>query len=230
MVRPAFPADLFIFAVGKRCGWSRTDRRFFLLPLRVFRRKLRRLFPSLSASILAASNPIRQVLATYLHLAGIETGYGYFAPNVPGSYKLVFELHYPDGRVEYELPSVSSAAAGLRLAGLLDKIGRTPYDALAGTSGENAGAIDLARASRGEDSSRRVWIDQVPKRKRIRATVKENRTEFLYAYDFSLREESAEPNRSLIDASAERTAIRISVSQPRPIIGWLFYGSALVFK
>ena len=79
---------------------------------------------------LAASNAIRQALVTYLHLAGIETGYGYFAPNVPGSYRLVFELHYPDGRVEYELPTVSGTAAGLRLASLLDKIGRTPYDAL----------------------------------------------------------------------------------------------------
>ncbi len=49
---------------------------------------------------------------------------------MPGSYKLVFELHYPDGRVEYELPSVSGAAAGLRIAGLLDTIGRTPYDVL----------------------------------------------------------------------------------------------------
>ncbi len=65
-----------------------------------------------------------------LQLAGIEAGYGYFAPNVPGSYRLVFELHYPNGRVGYELPSVSSAAAGLRIAGLLDNIGRTPYDAL----------------------------------------------------------------------------------------------------
>src|SRR5258707_15536229 len=79
---------------------------------------------------LAASSAIRQVLETYLHLAGIETGYGYFAPNVPGSYKLVFELHYPDCRVEYELPSVGSAAAGLRIASLLDQIARTRYDTL----------------------------------------------------------------------------------------------------
>src|SRR5258705_5323232 len=79
---------------------------------------------------LAASSAIRQVLETYLHLAGIETGYGYFAPNVPGSYKLVFELHYPDGRVERELPRVNSAAGGLRIAGLLDKIGRTRSEAL----------------------------------------------------------------------------------------------------
>ncbi len=121
---------------------------------------------------LAASNPIRQALATYLHLAGIETGYGYFAPNVPGSYKLVFELHYPDGRVEYELPSVSGAAAGLRIAGLLDTIGRTRLRRPAGTSGQNAGAIHLARASRGENDSRRVWIDPFANRNRVRARSK----------------------------------------------------------
>ena len=79
---------------------------------------------------LAVSNPVRQVLATYLHVAGIESGYGYFAPNVPGTYKLTFELHYPDGRIEYARPQVSSTAAALRLTGLLDQIGRTKYDAL----------------------------------------------------------------------------------------------------
>ena len=73
---------------------------------------------------------MRETLDTYVQLAGIETGYGYFAPNVPAGYRLVFELHYREGRVEYELPSVSSAAAGLRIASLLDSIGRTPYDAL----------------------------------------------------------------------------------------------------
>ena len=70
----------------------------------------------------------RQGLKTYLHLAGAEVGYGFFAPNVPDSYRLVFELHYPDGRVEYVLPTVRSHAAGLRLAGVLDKIGRNPVE------------------------------------------------------------------------------------------------------
>jgi hypothetical protein len=75
---------------------------------------------------LAASNPARRTLLTYLDVAGIDRAYGYFAPNVPASYKLVFELHYPDGRIEYELPAVSSKAAGLRLASLLDEIANTP--------------------------------------------------------------------------------------------------------
>jgi hypothetical protein len=141
---------------------------------------------------LTASNTIRQALATYLHLAGIETGYGYFAPNVPGSYRLVFELHYPDGRVEYELPSVSSAAAGLRIVGLLDTIGRTPYDVLrehlvktlalsvwrehpdAKTVRAVLGSINLPTASEFEHGKRESY-------------------EFLYAYDFSLENDPAKP-------------------------------------
>jgi hypothetical protein len=141
---------------------------------------------------LAGSNPIRQALATYLHLAGIETGYGYFAPNVPGSYRLVFELHYPDGRVEYELPSVSGAAAGLRLASLLDKIGRTPYDAL------REHLVKMLALS--------IWREH-PEVKTVRAVFGSIRLptvsqfehgqresyEFLYAYDFSLQKEPGKP-------------------------------------
>jgi hypothetical protein len=141
---------------------------------------------------LTASNPIRQALATYLHLAGIETGYGYFAPNVPGSYRLVFELHYPDGRVEYELPSVSSAAAGLRIAGLLDTIGRTPYDVL------REHLVKMLALS--------VWREH-PDAKTVRAVLGSIRLptvsqfehgqresyEFLYAYDFSIQNEPAKP-------------------------------------
>ena len=141
---------------------------------------------------LTASNAIRQALSTYLHLAGIETGYGYFAPNVPGSYRLVFELHYPDGRVEYELPSVSSTAAGLRVAGLLDTIGRTPYDVL--------------REHLVKTLARSVWREH-PEVKTIRAVFGSIRLptvsqfehgqresyEFLYAYDFSIQNEPPEP-------------------------------------
>jgi hypothetical protein len=141
---------------------------------------------------LAASNPARQALATYLHLAGIETGYGYFGPNVPGSYELVFELHYSDGRVEYELPRVSSAAAGLRIAGLLDKIGRTPYDILrehlvkmmaesirrehpdVKTIHAMFGSINLPTISEFEYGKRESY-------------------EFLYGYDFSLQNQPAKP-------------------------------------
>ena len=128
---------------------------------------------------------MRESVSAYAHAAGIESGYGYFAPNVPGSYALVFELHYPDGRVEYELPSVRSAAAGLRMAGLLDDIGRTPYEAL--------------REILVKTLAQSVWRDH-PDVESVRAIVgsirlptareftkgKRQSYEFVYAYDFSL--------------------------------------------
>jgi hypothetical protein len=139
---------------------------------------------------LTKSNAIRQALATYLNLAGIETGYGYFAPNVPGSYRLVFDLHYPDGRVEHELPSVSGAAAGLRIATLLDSIGRTPHDAV------REHLVKMLALS--------IWREH-PEVKTIHAELgsislpsvtdfergKRASYEFLYAYDFSAQNEPA---------------------------------------
>jgi hypothetical protein len=133
-----------------------------------------------------ASNPVREALNTYVQLAGIEAGYGYFAPNVPGSYALVFELQYAEGRVEYALPSVRSAAAGLRIAGLLDNIGRTRYDAL--------------REVLVKTVAQSVWREH-PDVESVRAIVgsirlptmgefeqgKRESYEFLYAYDFSLQ-------------------------------------------
>ncbi len=140
---------------------------------------------------LASSNPGRQASATYLHIAGIERGYGYFAPNVPGSFKLAFELHYPDGRVEYELPRVNSAAAGLRIAGLLDEIARTRYDPLReylvkilarSAWGEHPDVIRI-RAVFGTISLPSVTEFEQGKRESY---------QFLYAYDFSLRDDSGQ--------------------------------------
>jgi hypothetical protein len=135
---------------------------------------------------LPRANPVREALAGYAHAAGIEAGYGYFAPNVPGGYALVFELHYPDGRIEYELPSVRSAAAGLRIAGLLDNIGRTPHDEL--------------REILVKTLAQSIWQEH-PEVQSVRAILgavrlpsvrefeqgKRESYEFLYAYDFSLR-------------------------------------------
>ena len=142
---------------------------------------------------LSASNPVRQALATYLHISGIEASYGYFAPNVPGSYKLVFELHYRDGRVEYELPSVSSAAAAFRIAGLLDNIGRTRSDPLrehlvkmmAQSIWREHPDVETVRAIFGSIGLPSVRDFEHGKRESY---------EFLYAYDFSLQNELPKPN------------------------------------
>ena len=161
---------------------------------RSFSQKAEAIISAALGQRLAASNPVRQAFATYLNLAGIETGYNYFAPNVPGSYKLVLELHYPDGHVEYGLPRVSSAAAGLRVAGLLDKVGRTPYDAL------REHLVKMVAQS--------VWREH-PEVKTVRAVFgsirlpgitefehgKRESYEFLYAYDFSPRDGDGESEK-----------------------------------
>jgi hypothetical protein len=136
---------------------------------------------------LPSSNPIRSVVAAYAHAAGIEAGYGFFAPNVPNNYKLVFELHYPDRPIEYELPRVSDAASGLRLTTLLDHIAEMQYEPL------REMMLKMLTYS--------VWQDH-PDATRIRAvlgyvnlptphefeTGKKESYQFLYAYDFTFGE------------------------------------------
>ena len=78
----------------------------------------------------AASSPVRQGIATYLHAAGIQAGYSFFAPNIPDYHKLTLELYYEDGRVEYESSHVRGKAAALRLASLLDRLPDNRYEPL----------------------------------------------------------------------------------------------------
>jgi hypothetical protein len=75
-----------------------------------------------------ASNPVRLAIATYLHAAGIQAGYTFFAPNVPSHHRLSLELFYDDGRVEYESPRVHSRAAALRLDSLLDRLAEERFE------------------------------------------------------------------------------------------------------
>jgi hypothetical protein len=142
---------------------------------------------------LPASNPVREALNTYVQLAGIETGYGYFAPNVPEGYVLVFELHDRDGRVEYELPSVRSAAAGLRIAGLVDSIGRTPYDALRETLVKTLAQSVWREHPEIESVRAIVGSIRLPTAREFNEGKRES-YEFLYAYDFSLENAPAETN------------------------------------
>ncbi|HEU5238411.1 MAG TPA: hypothetical protein VFU37_14855 [Pyrinomonadaceae bacterium] len=140
---------------------------------------------------LPRSNPARQILTGYLHLSGIEAGYGFFAPNIPNSYKLVFELRFPDGRVEYRLPRVSNAASVLRVATLLDMIGRTRSEAfrqtivkmLADAVWREHGDATMIRAIFGS-----VVLPSAPEFERG----KRESYEFLYAYDFSVSDKATE--------------------------------------
>ena len=65
---------------------------------------------------------LRYPTVLYQHLAGVESGYGFFAPNVPDSYNLRFEAR-SDGEAFVPL-EVSSGQDNLRTASLLDYLGR----------------------------------------------------------------------------------------------------------
>jgi hypothetical protein len=136
----------------------------------------------------AASSPVRRSIATYLHAAGIQAGYSFFAPNIPGYHKLTLELYYEDGRVEYESPRLTGKAAGLRLDSLLDRLADNRYEPLREV------VVKMLALS--------VWRER-PDVKKIRATFgsvsppsisdfehgKGESFQPMFSYDFSLREE-----------------------------------------
>lgn len=134
------------------------------------------------------SSPVRQGIATYLHAAGIQAGYAFFAPNVPGYHRLTLELFYADGRVEYESPHLHSKAAALRLESLLDRLPEERYEPIRQV------VVKMLALS--------IWR-QHPDVKRIRATFgavtppgtaefergKAETFQPMFSFDFSLREE-----------------------------------------
>ena len=137
---------------------------------------------------LAASNPWRLGIATYLHAAGSQAGYGFFAPNIPDYHKLILELYYQDGHIEYDVPHVQGGAAALRLDSLLDRLADPVYEPLREVT------VKMLALS--------VWQEH-PDVKKIRAIFgsvnmpsindfergKRELFQPLFSYDFSLRNE-----------------------------------------
>src|SRR6476660_6777809 len=135
-----------------------------------------------------AASPVRRTIATYLHAAGIQSGYTFFAPNIPGYHKLNLELYYQDGHVEYDSPHVSGKAAALRLDSLLDRLADNRYEPLREV------VVKMLALS--------VWRER-PDVKKIRATFgavnlpgisdfehgEAETFQPMFSYDFSLREE-----------------------------------------
>ncbi len=134
------------------------------------------------------SNPLRKGIATYLHAAGIQAGYSFFAPNVPTQHRLSLELFYPDGRVEYASPHVRGKAAALRLDSLLDRLAEERYEPVREV------LVKMLALS--------VWREH-PDVKQIRATFgsvnppdisefeqgKRESFQPMFSFDFSLRDE-----------------------------------------
>ncbi len=157
-------------------------------------RRIETITTALLAERLSPSNPLRQGLAAYTNGAGIELGYSYFAPSIPGNAKLVFELHYPDGRVEYDLPHVGGAAAGYRVATLLDNLQDIHYARL-----RNAIVQSLVSSVWQEHPDavviRAVFgVASLPTAEEFRAGAKGS-YRLLSSYDFRLRSKTTQPEK-----------------------------------
>jgi hypothetical protein len=156
--------------------------------LDIYGRKAEGLTAWLLAKQASASSPVRRGIATYLHAGGIQSGYTFFAPNIPGYYKLTLELYYQDGRIEYQSPHVSGRAAPLRMDSLLNRLADDRYEPLREV------VVKMLVLS--------VWREH-PDAKKVRATFgsvsppsisdfeqgKGESFQPMFSYDFSLREE-----------------------------------------
>lgn len=143
---------------------------------------------------LSTANPVRQTITTYTNITGIEAGYSFFAPVVSGPSRLVFELHYTDGRTEYDVPAVGSAAVGYRISTLLDHLAAVHYVRL-----REALLQSLVEASHREHPQavliRAVFgVADLVSAKEYRAG---KRTSYrpLYVYDFQFGGEIRQPDR-----------------------------------
>jgi hypothetical protein len=170
--------------------FSLVAERATILPSAIdkYSRKAELFAASLLGKHAAGSSPLRRAVATYLHAAGIQSGYTFFAPNIPGYHKLIFELNYQDGRVEYESAHFSGKAATLRLDSLLARLGDNRYEPLREV------VVKMLALS--------IWRER-PEVKKIRATfglvnppsisdfehAKGESFQPLFSYDFSLRDE-----------------------------------------
>jgi hypothetical protein len=138
------------------------------------------------------SRTVEGLITFYLYGAGIEGGYGFFAPNVPNSSKIVFELHYTDGHVEYEVPHVSDPAVGLRLISVLDYIGQTDYEPLRQVMVKML-AYSVWQQHPDAITIRAVYgVINEPTLAEARKGQKES-YHFLYAYDFDFRADQTPP-------------------------------------
>ncbi len=137
-------------------------------------------------------NTLRQVLAAYADSTGIEAGYSYFAPSVSGNTKLAFELHFPDGHVEHELPLVGSAAAGYRLATLLDRLQSIHYERLREAIVRNL-VYEICRGRPNAVMIRAVFgVADIPGVAAYRAGARAG-YHVLFAYDFRFDRPTASP-------------------------------------
>ncbi len=133
------------------------------------------------------SSPVRRGIATYLHGAGIQAGYTFFAPNVPGYHRLTLELFYEGGRVEQESARLRSKAAALRLDSLLDRLAEQRYEPIREVVVKML-ALSVWREHPGVKKIRAVFGSVTPPGIIEFEQGKAETFEPMFSFDFSLRD------------------------------------------
>jgi hypothetical protein len=91
-------------------------------------------FENIAATSLAKTLPpetfVRRSIDLYLQGAGVEAGYGFFAPTVAGQCKLMFQVFYADESNETVLPFYQNESTKLRLFDVLEQLDRVDYPPL----------------------------------------------------------------------------------------------------
>lgn len=136
----------------------------------------------------ATSSPVRRGIATYLHAAGIQAGYAFFAPNVPGYHRLTLELFYEDGRIEQESARLRNKAAALRLESLLDRMADERYEPIREVLVKML-ALSVWRERPGVKKVRAVFGSVTPPGITEFEQGKTETFQPLFSFDFSLRQE-----------------------------------------
>ena len=135
-----------------------------------------------------ASNPVRRGIATYLHAAGIQAGYAFFAPNIPSYHRLTLELFYDDGRIEHESPRLRGKAAARRLESLLDRLADERYEPIREVLVKML-ALSVWRQHSDVKKIRAVFGSVTPPGMTEFEHGKAETFEPMFSFDFSLREE-----------------------------------------
>jgi hypothetical protein len=184
---------LLLIAVSVRGIFSLVAEGRTILPssLDQYARKGEVVTASVLGKEMAASNPIRRGITTYLHAAGSQSGYTFFAPNVPGYYELILELYYQDGRVEYDLPHMSGGGAAFRLDSLLNRLADPGYEPLREVVVKML-AFSVWREHTDVRRIRAIFGSVTPPSIRDFEQGKRESFQPMFSYDFSLRNEGNE--------------------------------------
>jgi hypothetical protein len=182
---------LLIFGISCRDTFGVMSRGYTILPaaLNPIWKRAESITSTLFGLRLSGSGPVSDAVRAYRHSAGIESGYGFFAPNVPDSYRIVFEMQRRDGQMEYESIDADRWESGIRVSSFLDEVGQTHSNPLRQIMVQLLTHAVWQRHPDVTHIRTNLLTVALPTVREFQNGKTEPSSEFLYAYDFSLKDD-----------------------------------------